>query len=352
MCFDGTGGQVRAEGNSNSALTYELLEHSRPAEQIAYYDPGVGTTYAAGAWSPPARWFSRFAGLAFGAGVRENLGEAYGWLMREWAPGDHIFLFGFSRGAYTARALSGLIGTVGVLRRGSENLIPYVIATYARPTGEKHFKLKDLYALAHAFGQHYPGDDGRKRVAVPVHYLGAWDTVNSIGLLRWQVTWPYTDQLRYVRRVRHAVAIDEWRRVFRPSLVTPTNHSHLEEAWFAGIHADVGGTYPGDDALSRISLKWVVEGALEEGLLVDTGPYRAICHLQAKDAAGTLHHNGLLWALLGVTHRSVPASAAVHQSVHDRMAGGSDYQPTIPRDADWVDPLWATIGDRPGPANE
>ncbi|MEA9980085.1 DUF2235 domain-containing protein, partial [Pseudomonas sp. RTS4] len=101
------------------------------------------------------------------------------------------------------------------------------------------------------------------RSTVPVAYLGAFDTVKAAGFLKWDIKWPYTRKLDNDVRVRHAVSIDEKRRPFREYLVTPSPQSQLEEVWFAGVHTDVGGTFADDPRLSNITLKWIVEGALE-----------------------------------------------------------------------------------------
>ena len=106
-------------------------------KQIAYYDPGVGTFASAGAWTGFARWLSRTGGLIWGAGLRENLGDAYLWLMQHWEPGDRVYVFGFSRGAFTARALVGMLRTIGLMRPGSENQLQYAVAAYARKGGSE-----------------------------------------------------------------------------------------------------------------------------------------------------------------------------------------------------------------------
>src|SRR6185312_2925950 len=198
--LDGTGAQLRARGNSNVVLLYGLLDLSDPSRQIAYYEPGVGTFAAAGAWTPVARWVSRMAGMAFGIGLRQNLAQAYTWLMQNWAPGDRVYVLGFSRGAYTARALVGLLRTVGILRPGSDNLVPYVIATYARKGGEEHIDWAEIHLTSEVFAQHVQG-----RSTVPVQFLGLWDTVKAAGFLRWEIRWPYTRQLPNAASIRHAV---------------------------------------------------------------------------------------------------------------------------------------------------
>ncbi|WBM80402.1 DUF2235 domain-containing protein [Cryobacterium breve] len=132
ICLDGTGAQPRARGDSNVIKVFGMLDLTDPTKQIAYYDPGVGTFSSSASWGPLARWLSRVGGLAFGNGLRQNLGEAYTWLMQEWDPGDRIFVFGFSRGAYTARALSGMLRTIGLLHAGSENLVPYAVSEFTK----------------------------------------------------------------------------------------------------------------------------------------------------------------------------------------------------------------------------
>ena len=116
ICLDGTGNEVKAKGATNILKIVELLDLSDPTKQIVYYDPGVGTFAAPSAWSWAARTLSRLGGLALGHGIRQNLGEAYTFLMNTWQPGDKVFVFGFSRGAYTARALCGMLYRVGLLR--------------------------------------------------------------------------------------------------------------------------------------------------------------------------------------------------------------------------------------------
>src|SRR3712207_1986787 len=99
ICLDGTGNELKAkDANTNVVKLYDLLDLDDPAKQVAYYDPGVGTFSSPGAWSPPARFVSRVAGLAFGRGMRQNLAEAYTYLMGVYEPGDQIYLVGFSRG--------------------------------------------------------------------------------------------------------------------------------------------------------------------------------------------------------------------------------------------------------------
>ncbi len=217
LCLDGTGNKLRAGGNTNVVKTFAMLDLSDPEKQVAFYDPGVGTFSASGAWTPPARRLSRLMGLAFGTGVKTNLSEAYNYLIQNYEDGDKVFIFGFSRGAYTARALAGLLASIGLLRRGSENLIPYVIAVYARNKNWSDDDWTELHRNAGTFSRKVNG-----RTGLPITYLGLWDTVKAAGFLRWgDMRWLYTRQLPTVATVRHAVSIDEKRRPYRPYPVEP-----------------------------------------------------------------------------------------------------------------------------------
>lgn len=222
VCLDGTGNQFKARGNTNVVKLYEMLDLRDPTAQIAYYDPGVGTFSAAGAWSLPARKLSKLFGLAFGSGLKANLAEAYVYLMHHYEPGDRIHLFGFSRGAYTARALAGLLKSVGLLRPGSENLVPYAIGVYAKNRTFSKDDWKQLHQFADAFSRKVD-----ERTGVPVHFMGLWDSVKAAGLLRWNLRWLYTRRISNVDRVRHAVSIDEKRRPYEEYLVLPRrNRGH------------------------------------------------------------------------------------------------------------------------------
>jgi T6SS, Phospholipase effector Tle1-like, catalytic domain len=241
VCLDGTGNQLKARGSTNVVRFFELLELGDPAAQVAYYDPGVGTFSAHGAWTPAARSISRVLGLAIGSGMRENLGEAYRYLLGAWEPGDRLSIFGFSRGAFTARALAGMLYRVGLLRPGCENLVQYAVNVYARNrgrdadlSGDEGWKRIDRFSAAFA------RTTNRSR-AVPITFMGIWDSVKAASIFGRDLAWPYTRQLPNVATVWHAVSIDEQRRPYREYLVEPKgDRPVLNETWFAGVHSDVG----------------------------------------------------------------------------------------------------------------
>ena len=133
ICLDGTSNEPES-GTTNVARLYSLAVKSD--DQLVYYDPGVGTMGARGAVTGLGKRLTRVTGLVVGYGVRENIEEAYTFLMQHYRADDQIFVFGFSRGAYTARALTGMLRTVGLLRPGAENLVPYALKLYAKSGGD------------------------------------------------------------------------------------------------------------------------------------------------------------------------------------------------------------------------
>jgi uncharacterized protein (DUF2235 family) len=343
LCLDGTGNQVGAKGNTNVVRLYEMLDLRDPESQIAFYDPGVGTFSAQGALTPLARRSTRLLGLAVGYGIRANLAEAYTYLMRTYEPGDRIYIFGFSRGAYTARALCGMLHRAGLLTTGAENLVPYAIQAYARSKQkwtENDWKRIDKFA--HVFAVESSGSR-----SVPIHFLGIWDSVKAAGILRWNLKWPYTRQLPNVQTVRHAVSIDEKRRPYEEYLVYPKDDKpELREVWFAGVHSDVGGTFEDDPRLADVSLKWMTDHALEAGLLVNKTIYRRVCALTREHALGKIHRMGRVWILLTYRRRSiVPAGALVHESVRIRLEVNRSYEPKGIGGSSWDDRNWLTLRD-------
>lgn len=341
LCLDGTGNQLKAKGNTNVVRLYETLSLDEPDQQVAYYDPGVGTFGAQGALIPLARGFSRMLGLAFGYGLRENLSDAYTYLMRTYEPGDRIFLFGFSRGAYTARALAGMLNRASLLRPGAENLVPYAIKVYARR--KQNWTPDDWYQTAKFANTFSVEVDGEP--SIPIHFLGIWDSVKAAGILRGEVRWPDTRQLPNVVQVRHAVSIDEKRRPYREYLVRPKASvppRDVVEVWFAGVHSDVGGSFEDFPGLGKISLKWMLEHASRAGLRVDADVVRKLRKVTAGDALDRVHRMGWVWMFLGYRKRPVtPANAKIHASVRDRMGADPNYNPRAPKDTIvWDDTAW------------
>lgn len=356
ICFDGTANQIGAGNLTNVAKLFEMLKKDDPAGQLAYYDPGVGTLAPASAHSSITRKLDLLFEQAFGAGLKDNVAQAYRYVMQHWRPGDAIYIFGFSRGAYTARALAGMLLRPGLMRPGSENLLPYAVEKYAvnRYFTPEEFDHWAEFARAFCWRtEHEPlfatvRQNSPNQVwdyAVPVAYLGLWDTVKAAGFLRFgELRWPYTRSLPNVARIRHAVSIDERRRPYREYLVE-RHPLGLEERWFAGVHADVGGTFMPDHRLATIALKWVTDGIVGE-LGLDAAAYQRQCAVTEDFADAPIHDNGKLWYLAGRRRRKMGPDALVHPSVLVRRRDNPSYLPDLSAEqqrlsaepADWTSP--------------
>lgn len=258
ICLDGTGNQFKEE-NSNVVKFYRVLKRD-PKIQVAYYDPGVGTLANPSYRTPIAKKLNKVFGLAFGWGIMQNVEEAYSYLMDHYETDDRIFIFGFSRGAYTARALAGFIHSCGLLEKGCQNLIPYAMKLFKT---EKEVNFKVLSKFKNTYGR-----------TCNIQLLGLWDSVKTFGWIYNPVFLPYTTNNESVKAVRHALAIDERRAFFKPMPWGSDyrNKQDVEEVWFAGVHSDVGGGYQEKESgLAKIALKWMIDEACSEkfGLMID-----------------------------------------------------------------------------------
>lgn len=318
---DGTGNELKTKGNTNVVRLYGLLERS-DGSQVTFYDPGVGTMSSQGAMTAIGRRWSKLMGLAFGYGLKTNVVQGYEFIMNNYEPGDKVFLFGFSRGAYTVRAIAGLINHIGLLPPGSENLVPYALKLYWHSMvkrGEHKKPISDYeWDLAGLFSDNFARPDFQRKKRGGISYLGVWDTVNATGSLRRKVVLPYTARLEVVAKARHAVAIDEKRRNFKPDLFKfdtagfdRREKGELKEAWFAGVHSFVGG----DHELCDITLQWIATGAVEQGLKLSPD-FSTYMSLSTSTAFGDVGSNSGFWRLLGFKRRTIkPANALIHESV-------------------------------------
>jgi hypothetical protein len=277
ICFDGTGNEF-SSGETNVLRLFELLLHD-PSQQLTYYDPGVGTLPAPGLFTKVGQWISMKWELATGADLIPKVEAAYKYLMANWVPGDQVYLFGFSRGAYMARVLAGYLHVIGLLRRGNENMIPYATRLYKAVRGEKEKYWEECERFRLAFAQPIARGDNVRRFRV--HFVGVWDTVSSMGSAWNPKSYQFTHKNPSVETLRHAVSVDERRCFFRQNLAVVAGND-FEERWFAGVHGDVGGSYPremGMDAEidSRIWLApfdFIVDAAVTANLILDPSRVR------------------------------------------------------------------------------
>jgi uncharacterized protein (DUF2235 family) len=297
------------------------------------------------------------SGLAFGTGMKTNVAQAYGYLMQHWQPGDEVYVFGFSRGAYTARALVGMLNRPGLLRPGSENLVPYAVAKYATNATFSDKDKQDIQEFSHAFcwgteagplSKPWANDTYEMHWhAVPVAFLGVWDTVKAAGILRLgNLHWPFTHQLFNATKIRHAVSIDEYRRPYHEYLADSTHHG-LDEAWFAGVHSDVGGTFEDDPRLAKIALKWIVDGTVAD-LHLRTDAYSTHCAVEESFADGIQHKMGKIWFLVGTRRRALPDTAKLHASIQVRRKLQPSYLASLANaesESRWTDLDWTVPAD-------
>jgi uncharacterized protein (DUF2235 family) len=261
LCFDGTWNKPADENlttanqvETNPRRFYESVHDVGPdgVQQIKWYDQGVGTA-----------WYDRFVGGAFGVGLETNIIEGYKVLAEHYEDGDHVYVLGFSRGAYTARSLVGMVRNCGLVE-------------------PEHLALR----VGVAYGIYRTRDDRPDSIAaklfrssfcreIRIRFIGVWDTVGALGIPLDFVKGPNmkfyefhdTELSGIVENAYHAVAIDEHRRDYDVCLWNPKAKpgQMMEQRWFAGAHCDVGGGYD-DRRLSDIPLRWMQEKASGLGL--------------------------------------------------------------------------------------
>ena len=266
ICCDGTDNNLT--GRRNDTNVGQLCELLAPdsQNQLLYYDPGVGHAGElpeANPWDRLQQKFKRASSLAYGSGIYENIAEAYRFLMRHWRPGDQIFLFGFSRGAFTARSVGGLVTQFGLLRPEMDAMVPTLLYLYF--LDRKKFK-KSYGDIKAQISELFASDAAR---TAPVWFVGVWDTVASVGapMVSREMTATPTIVNKRFTHVRQALALDEHRRSFQPRLYSvEANYNYaahgqsIDQQWFSGAHADVGGGYLTAQAgLSRQALLWMVQ---------------------------------------------------------------------------------------------
>lgn len=270
---------------SNVLKLYRIAEKGK--RQLVYYTPGVGTI---GRIDFLYRWKQKFLGvlgLAMGYGLDDNVLGAYRFLVQNWQEGDKIYLFGFSRGAWTARVLAGFIHLIGLVRPSQLNMCDNAFATYKRAAREK--KMPIAWHFSRVIGARFP----------TIHFVGVWDTVASVLVPRSDRMWipsletlPYTETNPSVRIFRHAMALDERRRMFRiaewvqPQPFVPVRFrpeefepQQIEQRWFPGVHSDIGGGYRENESqLSKIPLIWMIEEAEKAGLRITETNFEKFAH--------------------------------------------------------------------------
>lgn len=240
-----------------------------PVQQLKAYDQGVGTGYTLK---------DKIIGGATGAGIDKNIKDMYTFFVLNYNVGDEIYLFGFSRGAYTARSLAGFIRTCGILKPEYVHLVEKAYDLY-RDRNSYSTPDSDLMI---AFRRNYAYENITR-----IKFIGVWDTVGSLGIPLSSFKMRNLNRYKFhdvtlsstIDNAYHALAIDERRALFSPTLweksrTVKEDESHpqkMEQRWFAGCHSNIGGGYK-DAALSNIALKWLIDKAELSGLCFNEPP--------------------------------------------------------------------------------
>ncbi|MBK1718432.1 DUF2235 domain-containing protein [Thiocystis violacea] len=300
--------------------------------QLGYYHPGIG--------SDGSR-LGRFLGGTLGVGLGKNIMSAYRWLADQYQPGDRVFLFGFSRGAYTVRSLAGMVALCGLLKtRDLAEPAAWEQVERIYDRGYRHREPISRWDQGMAFHSDAHGEPP------DVHFLGVWDTVGALGVPDYleffnllddssKYTFHDTKLNRKILNARHAVALDENRASFAPTLWSDiSDRPHVKQLWFPGNHGDVGGGHP-ETGLSDGALKWMMDEAQDQGLA-----FEPLMAAQITPNPRDVLHNSLqgVWSRLRHEPRACPAlvpmnvGTLVHASVLERQThppiAQAPYRPT------------------------
>lgn len=348
LLSDGTGNSAAKRNKTNVRRLYDALDLHR-VDQVAFYDDGVGSQE----FLP-----LKIIGGAVGWGLKRNVRELYKFLCRNYREGDRIYLFGFSRGAFTVRMLAGMIDYCGIYTeyKDEQGLERATVANYN--AFRSSFKTGLLTrGLRTFFGKTIPVPTHQKP---DIEFIGVWDTVDAYGLpidelaiawdrLIYPIRFPDYTLSDKVKRACHAVSVDDERQTFHPVLwdeSDETDPGRIEQVWFPGVHSDVGGGYP-KHSLSLVALDWMI--ARVETKRSDIGSLGLHLIQQRRDEFvrhsdwhGPQHDSR---ALAGAYYRYKPRDIAtlcnntkngvlikrpkIHRSVMERIAGNvTPYSPT------------------------
>jgi len=349
---DGTGNEGGLLPDESRTNVYKLFRATRtgpdsdidPSKQLAFYVPGIGT--------PIARHDTRSDRTKedirqmFGFGLTQKVTDFYVAIISAWEPGDRIYLFGFSRGAYTARCVAHLLEVCGIPTKelGGEalNLDPKSLRNLAKKAVRSLYTLgmpipfdKVVAAKTAKFQKEHASQIGPDAGASP-YFIGIWDAVAAIGWQRFFPEWAYDRHFsKDVRYARHLQSIDEGRKDFKRvpwggsgTVLWPNRQNEPEQfdqIWFAGNHADIGGSYPENESrLSDITLKWMVAFITQE--IPEAGSVsvdRDLLNLYPS-SAGMMHDEcmvGIGGTVIKWGHavREVPNTAKLHETVYERL---------------------------------
>ena len=303
LCADGTGNKGGYTPDSNVYKMYNAIEiHDKSVSQYTFYDNGVGT-------STNKYW--RVVTGAIGIGIRYNVIDLYSFLALHYETGDKVFLFGFSRGAATIRALCGFIKAVGLVN--GKVLSDKQLKAYAKDAFDAYESHRKKPQRSERFRTHR-----YSRGIIDIHFVGVWDTVSAIGFpkrtdrmgitlnilsvafkglerlsdLFWSHLFYNYDLSKNVKHAYQALAIDDERTAFQPKVwdevKSERSESDVEQVWFSGVHSNVGGGYE-RQGMANVTMRWMMLRAEQHGLVFKQGVVDKVC--QDSNIHGRLYNS-------------------------------------------------------------
>ncbi|MCH8313757.1 MAG: DUF2235 domain-containing protein [Nitrospinae bacterium] len=321
ICADGTWN--RPEKNLKEDFPTNVLRLARAIEPIGsdqipqqvFYDWGVGSYY------------DPVVGGATGKGLHKNVMDDYRYIVQNYSPGDKIFLFGFSRGAYTIRSLCGLINNCGIIKRPDASLIQKAFNHYKRsgtayaPEGNESINFRNQYS-----------HESRE-----IKFVGVWDTVGAMGIpISFLGLFDDKDEFydtkmgKNIRVARHALAIDEHRSDFKPTTWLPRENTDMKQVWFSGAHCDIGGSYGPDknnSFSSDTSLAWMIKEAGKFKLTIENHLERSI---KINPLAMIHKSRRSFYRIKKIEYRQIDHGKGpilIHKSVKSRWDQDPNYRP-------------------------
>lgn len=318
ICADGTWNQRdqinKDTGRPRPTNVTKVARAIRPrsaagVDQIVFYHDGIGTR------GP----LDRLTGGAFGHGMEHNIRTLYRFIVYNFEADDELFLFGFSRGAFTVRSLAGFMKMIGLIHKDDDYYLPEMYDCYENAKGPGTPEWQKAFHRVK-----------ERRPCPPIKFVGVWDTVGALGapgllgqlINRNKYKYHDVELNETIQNAYQALAINERRRPFKPNLwrLQPAWTGQVEQAWFAGVHSNIGGGYA-PDGLANETLHWIVEKAVALGLEVDDTylSYFLPCFNSELKESMTLWY----WLMRPMDREigdSTVASERVHQAVLDRLA--------------------------------
>jgi uncharacterized protein (DUF2235 family) len=332
VCCDGTWNQWTGDHPTNVVRVAQAVSLTAPGDapgsaipQIVFYDEGVGTG---------GGLIDRIRGGAFGYGLDKNVEDAYRFLVNNYEQGDEIYLFGFSRGAYTARSTAGVIRKCGLLTKQNGVKIGAALSLYRLRDSSPDLEETQRFRRENSHPNPVLPSDDRYAYVVRIHFLGVWDTVGSLGVPLRSLRWvPWNNRYKFhderlsstVKNAFHAVSIDEQRGSYEPTLwdQVPAEGQRVEQTWFAGVHSEVGGG-SSERGLSSLALGWMIDKARECGLAFDEPQVREI-KAEADPAEKVDKSLSGVWRFLVPYHRRI----GITQPVKAGLSNSESLHPSV-----------------------